>query len=324
MCTAVTYRTKAFYFGRNLDYEHDFHEEVTVTPRNFPLSFRGMGVLENHYAILGMAHVEESYPLYFDAVNERGLGMAALNFIGNARYEPAATGRDNVASFELIPWILGQCGSTAQARELLGKLRITDAAFSPQLPPTQLHWLIADREEALTVEAVKEGLRIYDNPVGVLTNNPPFDEQMSQLREYMRLSPEQTRNRFALGLDLETFRGGMKAMGLPGDLSSQSRFIRGTFVKLNSRSGASEAESVSQFFHILGSVEQQRGCCPVGEGDFGITQYAACCNGDLGIYYYTTYDNHRITGVDMHRENLEGSELVRYPLIREQPLQMQN
>lgn len=324
MCTAVTYRTKDVYFGRTLDYEHDFGENVTIMPRNFPLFFRGMGEMDRHYSIIGMARVEENYPLYFDAVNEKGLAMAGLNFVGNAHYEPTSPGRENVASYELIPWILGQCETVAQARKLLEKIRITDTAFRADMPASQLHWIIADREEAITVEAVMKGLQVYPNSVGVLTNNPPFDQQYFRLNDYMHLSPQKPRNHFAPELVLEPYSRGMGALGLPGDLSSQSRFIRAAFVKMNSRSGESEVESVSQFFHILGSVEQQRGCCEVGEGDFEITQYTSCYNVDQGICYYTTYENQQITAVDLHREELESGELVRYPLIKEQRIRTQN
>lgn len=323
MCTAVTYRTKDLYFGRNLDYEHDFGEEVVVAPRDFPLTFREKGVLVRHFAIIGMARVEDGYPLYFDGVNEKGLGMAGLNFVGNAHYAPSGPGRDNVASFELIPWILAQCETVAQARERLTQIQITDAAFRPDLPPSKLHWIIADREEAITVEAVKEGLRVYPNPVGVLTNDPCFDRQLFRLNDYMQLSPGDPQDRFAPGLELEAYSRGMGALGLPGDLSSQSRFVRAAFVKLNSRSGPSEMEGVSQFFHILGSVEQQRGCCRVGEA-FEITQYTSCCNADRGIYYYTTYEDRQIRAVDMHRVDLESSDLVGYPLIRGQKIRLQN
>lgn len=324
MCTAATYRTKDFYFGRTLDYEHDFGEEVTVTPRNFPFLFREMGEMNRHYAIIGMAHVADNYPLYFDAVNEKGLAMAGLNFVGNACYGKAVPGRENVASFELIPWILGQCGSVAQARELLDRIQITDDAFRPDLLPSQLHWIIADRTCAITVEAVKEGLRVYDNPVGVLTNNPTFDQQLFRLRDFLHLSPENPRNSFAPGMDLEPYSRGMGALGLPGDLSSQSRFVRVAFVKMHSKSGALESESVSQFFHILGSVEQQRGCCDVGDGEFEITQYTSCCNADRGIYYYTTYENSQITAVDMNSCQLESEALIRYPLLRGQQIRKQN
>ncbi|MGN0457065.1 MAG: choloylglycine hydrolase [Acutalibacteraceae bacterium] len=324
MCTAATYKTKDFYFGRTLDYEFSYGDEIVITPRNYPLAFRHTDDMKSHYAMIGMACSAGDYPLYYDAVNEKGLGIAGLNFVGNAHYCDCVQGKDNIAQFELIPWILGRCASVKEARELIANLNITNTPFSDELPLAQLHWIIADRDEAITVESVKEGLRVYDNPVGVLTNNPSFDRQMFALNNYMSLSPKQPRNSFADGLGLEAYSRGMGALGLPGDLSSQSRFVRVAFTKMNSVSGSSENESVSQFFHILGSVDQQRGCCDVGDGKYEITIYTSCCNADKGIYYYTTYENHQITAVDMHKENLDGENPVRYPLITGEQIKMQN
>lgn len=324
MCTAATYKTKDFYFGRTLDYEFSYGEEVTITPRKLPLHFRRMGAMENHYAIIGMAHVVGDYPLYYDAVNEKGLGMAGLNFVGNAVYREAVPDKDNVATFEFIPWILAQCATVKDARGLLENINLTKDAFGENLPPAQLHWMIADREACITVESVADGIQIYDNPVGVLTNNPPFDRQMFHLNNYMHLSAKAPRNLFSEKLPLHIYSRGMGALGLPGDLSSQSRFVRVAFTKMNSVSGTTEAESVSQFFHILGSVEQQRGCCDVGEGKYEITIYTSCCNAEQGIYYYTTYDNHQITAVHMHKEALDTATLIRYPLIVEEQIRIQN
>lgn len=324
MCTAATYTTRDFYFGRTLDYEFSYGENITVTPRNYAFRFRDAGILKSHYAMIGMAHVAGEYPLYYDAVNEKGLGMAGLNFVGNAVYREPAAGRDNVAQFEFIPWILGRCATVREARALLGRLNLTDTAFDAALPVAQLHWIIADRECAITVESVEGGIRVYDNPVGVLTNNPPFDEQMFQLNNYMNLSPRTPENRFSDKLPLRAYSRGMGALGLPGDLSSQSRFVRAAFVKMNSVSGESENESVSQFFHILGAVDQQRGCCELEDGKYEITIFTSCCNADRGIYYYTTYDNHRINGVNMRKEDLDGAALVKYPLIQEEQINMQN
>ena len=279
MCTAATYKTKDFYFGRTLDYEFSYGDDVTVTPRNYVFDFRHEGKLESHYAIVGMAHVADGYPLYYDAVNEKG-----------------------------------QCGSVAQAREYLGRMNLVGTTFNEHFPAAQLHWLIADKEEAVTVECTASGLQVYDNPVGVLTNNPPFEMQMFMLNNYMALSPEQPQNTFSDKVGLKAYSRGMGALGLPGDLSSASRFARVAYTKLNSVSGDGEEESVSQFFHILGSVDQQRGCCKVAEGKYEITIYTSCCNATKGIYYYTTYDNHSINAVDLNREKLDGRELVRYPL----------
>ncbi len=324
MCTAVTYKTKDFYFGRTLDYDFSYGDEVVITPRNYSLSFRNMGIKKTHYAMIGMALVADDYPLYHEAVNEKGLGMAGLNFVGNADFKDEIPGKDNVATFELIPWILSGCATVKEARNLLEKMNLIKEPFSEALPVAQLHFIIADKDEAITVEAVKEGVKIYDNPVGVLTNNPPFMEQMFLLNNYMHLSPKQPENLFSEKLPLHIYSRGMGALGLPGDLSSQSRFVRASFVKMNSLSGDSEEESVSQFFHILGAVDQQRGCCDVGEGNYEITLYTCCCNADKGIYYYTTYDNHQITAVDMYKEDLEGSQLVRYSVIEGEQIKRQN
>ena len=324
MCTAVTYKTKDHYFGRNLDLEYSYMETVTVTPRNYPFAFRKMRRMETHYAMIGMAYVADGYPLYYDATNEKGLSMAGLNFPENADYKPFQDGKDNVSPFELIPWILGRCATVAEARVLLQRINLLNEHFSPELPLSPLHWILSDRECSITLESVKSGIKIYDNPVGVLTNNPTFDYHMYNLSNFMGLSIADPVNSFAPGLVLEPYSRGMGALGLPGDTSSASRFVKAAFVKLNSASGESEAESVSQFFHILKSVEMQRGCVLLRNGKLDLTIYSSCCNTDRGIYYYTTYDNSSITAVDMHRENLDGRELRSYPLQKNQVITFQN
>ena len=293
MCTATTYRSQDFYFGRTFDYEFNYGEEVTVTPRNYPFPLRHQNALTEHYAMIGIAHMAGDYPLYYDAVNEKGLGMAGLNFPGNAVYSKVQTGKDNIAQFEFIPWILGQCANVQEARVLLSHINLVDTPFNEKYPVSPLHWILADKEEAITIESVQEGLKIYDNPVGVLTNNPPFPIQMFRLNDYMSLSSESPTNRFSADLKLKPY-------------------------------GLSESESVSQFFHILGSVDQTRGCCQLDKGEYEITIYTSCCNADRGIYYYTTYENHQITAVDMYRENLDSDSPVHYPLVQGEHILLQN
>ena len=324
MCTAATYKTKDFYFGRTFDYEFSYGEEAVVTPRNYAFEFRKMGVMKSHYALIGAAFVAGDYPLYYEAVNEKGLGMAGLNFEGNADYKEEDPGKDNVAPFEFIPWILGQCETVAQARVLLDKINLIDIPFSEQLPLSPLHWMISDKDESITVESVRKGLRIYDNPVGVMTNNPPFDKQLFSLNNYRHLQVATPENTFAAEVGLDAYSRGMGGMGLPGDLSSQSRFVRVAFTKMNSLSKDDEMSSVSQFFHILESVAQPRGLCDLGNGKYEITIYTSCYNTDKGIMYYNCYDNHQITKVDMHNEDLEGMELARYPLITAEQVLEQN
>ena len=325
MCTAAAFRSKDFYFGRTLDYEFSYGDQVVILPRSYPLHYLEQETQSRHYAMIGMACVMEDTPLFYDAVNEKGLGMAGLNFVGNACYAASpAKGKDNIAVFEFIPWVLGQCATVKEAGALLAKANLVGLPFNEQMPAAQLHWLIADREGAITVESVREGLRIYENPVGVLTNNPPFQYQMFNLNNYMHLAVENRENTFSKDLDLNQYSRGMGGLGLPGDLSSASRFVRVAFTKMNAFSGDSEKESVSQFFHILGSVDQQRGCCEVADGKYEITLYTSCCNATKGIYYYTTYENHQISAVDMHRENLDGDALICYPVIEGEQINYQN
>ena len=318
MCTAITYK---HYFGRNLDLEYSYDESVTITPRFFPFLFRNADVITQHYALIGVAITEENYPLYYDATNEKGLSMAGLNFPGNAIYQPAVNSRHNIAPFELIPWVLSQCANTNEAESLLVNTNIADIPFSKQFPNTPLHWLVADADRSIVVEPLAEGLQIHKNPVGVLTNNPTFDYHMQNLANFLNLTSQCPTNRFSSDLDLKPYSRGMGAIGMPGDLSSASRFVRAAFTKLNSISNAQD--DISQFFHILGSVEQQCGCVRLGE-EYEKTIYSSCCDIRNGIYYYTTYTNHQISKVDMRRTDLDSKILTSDPLRSQESICQQN
>lgn len=326
MCTAATYQSKDFYFGRNLDYEFSYGEQIVILPRKYPLHYRHADSIEEHYAIIGTAFVLENTPLYYDAINEKGLGIAGLNFVGNAAYKDydANCTKDQIAQFEFIPWILSQCASVREVKERLNNLSLLAEPFNSHLPSAQLHWLIADKEACIVVESMSDGLHVYDNPIGVLTNNPPFPYQMFALNNYPGISCHQPSPTFADQLALDSYSRGLGGLGIPGDLSSQSRFVKVAFTKLNSLSLEGELESVSQFFHILDSVAQQKGCCEVEKDKYEITLYSSCYNADKGIYYYTTYDNHQITGIDMHKENLDGTEFIAYPMQTKGEITWQN
>ena len=284
MCTAVYYRNR--YFGRNLDYERSFGEEVVTMPRGFSFPL-GEGEMQTKYAVIGMAHVEDGIPLFYDGMNEKGLAMAGLLFAGNGAYHKPVSGKDNIPSWAFLPWILGQCESMAEAEELLKNLNLTDAPYKETLPPSLLHWMIADREMCLVVETMVDGLHIYENTVGVLTNDPPFPFHLENLNQYLNLTAEEAENRFSDGFSLHPFSRGMGAIGLPGDWSSPSRFVRGAFVRANSI--PPKGEEVSQFFHILGAVEMPRGCVRLGQNLCEMTIYSSCCDLEKGAYFYRLY-----------------------------------
>ena len=314
MCTAITYNSGDFYFGRNLDLEYGYNETITITPRNYPFHFRCVPSMATHFAMIGMATVIDEFPLYYEATNEKGLSMAGLNFPNLAAYLPMNPQKVNVAPFEFIPWVLGQASSIEDVRNLLADLNLVNIPSSSQLPPTPLHWIISDAKASLVIEPMEDGLHIHENPIGVLTNAPPFDYHLYHLRQYMSLSPNVVVSRFSENYEMTPFSGGMDAMGLPGDWSSTSRFVRAAFIKLNSLSDTTEPGNVSQFFHILSAVSMPRGSVRVKDGIPDITRYSCCINASQGIYYYTTYDNCQITALYLHRENLNGIAPISYPL----------
>lgn len=314
MCTAVSFKAKQHYFGRNLDLERGYGEGVVITPRNYPFSFRYVPALDKHYAMIGMAAVVNNYPLYFEATNEKGLSMAGLNFPRNAVYYDYAEGKENVAPFELIPYLLGKCENITDVKETLKYLNVVNCSFSEGLPVSPLHWLISDKEESLTLECTKDGMKVYDNPFGVLTNNPTFDFHVMNMNHYMGLHEGFAQNTVSQKLTLDNFSLGMGALGLPGDFSSSSRFVRAVFVKEKSVCGDSEKESVNQFFHILRSVAMPKGCVLAQNGEYEYTRYSCCCNTQEQVYYYTTYDNSTIRKVELQAVDVEESQLYQYPV----------
>lgn len=151
MCTSMAFVSGDFYFGRNMDLEGSFGEKVVITPRNFPLPLRHGKTLSTHYAMIGMANVVSGYPLYAEGANEKGLCITGLSFSGNAFYpDEAEPSRLPIATFELIPWLLGTCATTAEAKERLMEVQIVSTAFREDIQPAELHWHIADRERSLS------------------------------------------------------------------------------------------------------------------------------------------------------------------------------
>ena len=311
MCTAICYRSNASYFGRNLDLHCGYSESVVITPRNYEIKMRFEKPIKSHYAMLGMATVAENYPLYYEATNEKGLSMAGLNFPENAVYYHFAEEKDNVAPFELIPWILAQCACIDEAKILLNKINLVNIDFSEQLRLSPLHWMLSDKKHSIVVEPLIDGIKIYNDPFEVLTNNPPFEYHYTNVSNYMGLSTGHATSEFDKKIPMKNYSLGMGALGLPGDYSSASRFIRALFVKENSVLEHNEKSNVNQFFHILNSVAMPKGCVKTADG-FEYTRYSSCCNMDRGIYYYTTYDNLEITSINLHDVDLNQQQLHTY------------
>ncbi len=317
MCTALNLLTNDHYFGRNLDIDRSYGEQVVIVPRRMALHFWEQAPVTNHFAMIGMAAVVNRVPLFYDAANEKGLAMAGLNFPGNAYYPPEQDDCDNIPPYELIPWILSSCATVDEALVLLRRINLVNHPFSKEMPLAPLHWIVSDRQKSIVVESMQDKLHIYDAPTQVMTNNPPYPYQQFQLHNYRHLRIDSGDNSFAPHQTLEPYCLGLGALGLPGDNSSMSRFVRAVWASSHSVCDGDENASVSQFFHILSSVEMIRGTCQTDSGTMDVTVYTSCINTDRGRYYYTTYDNRQINCVNLHHADLDAEILFCYPLHTE-------
>lgn len=325
MCTSIAMNTCSFYFGRSMDIDRSFGENVVILPRNYPLHFRHAGTLKHHYAMIGMAALANDYPLYAEAANEKGLCIAGLNFPGNAYYhEDEVKERFNIPVFELIPWILGKCSCVDDAKKLLEKTVITAEPFSKEIQPAELHWHIADKNSSIVLEAMRDGMHIYDDPANVLTNNPPFYFHMENLSQYINLTVDLPESSLCRRTGIKPFGKGVGSFGLPGDFSPASRFVKTAYLLANSVCGDSENESVSQFFHILDAAAVVNGSIEPDGGRQYFTTYSSCINAEKGIYYYKTYYNSQITAINMSNAEIDGEDLIKFPIITKQQINFEN
>lgn len=325
MCTSILYSPKDHYFGRNLDYEISYGQKVVITPRNYEFKFTELPAQKSHYAMIGVADVAENTPLYCDAINEKGLGAAGLSFAGSGEYFSVTKDKKNIASFEFIPYLLATYETVDQVKEGLANANITNVSFEKGLPAAELHWLVGDKTgKSIVVETDEKGLHIYDNPVNAMTNAPLFPEQLTNLANYAAVVPGEPDNNFLPGVDLKMYSRSLGTHHLPGGMDSESRFVKVCFALNHAPKGNDEVENVTNFFHILQAVEQAKGLDQVGPNSYEYTMYTSCMNLDQGILYFNCYDDNRISAVDMHKENLDSSDLVTYDLFKKQEINFVN
>ena len=317
MCTSILYSPKDHYFGRNLDYEIAYGQKVVITPRNYEFKFANLPAEKSHYAMIGVAAVANNTPLYCDAINEKGLGVAGLSFAGQGKYFPVVEDKKNIASFEFISYVLATYETVDQVKENLTNANISDVSFSKNTPASELHWLVGDKTgKSIVVESDEKGVHVYDNPVNALTNAPLFPQQLTNLANYAAVVPGEPNNDFLPGVDLKMYSRSLGTHHLPGGMDSESRFVKVCFALNHAPKDSDEIESVTNFFHILQSVEQVKGMDEVGPNIFEYTMYTSCMNLEKGILYFNCYDDSRISAVDMNKEDLSSSDLIVFDLFK--------
>ena len=281
MCTSVALHLDKFYFGRNLDLEYDFGDGVVFMPRNYPLKLREGKMIARHFAAFGMGIIKDGFPLFAEGANESGVCIAGLNFKGNAHYTKfKLNGRLNLTPFELIPYLLAKCPTARYAKEQLLNINLVDVPFNDDIPNTPLHFHLADKNDSYVIEFTKEGACVYDNPYGTLSNNPPFPFHVHNAELYMHLSSEQP-------IGKEHFTGGVGAIGLPGDYTSPSRFVKAAWlVKMQDKK---KDLSLTDVFSTLFAVAPPRCAVTEHDGNDHFTRYTAVIDTESLVYYYKNH-----------------------------------
>lgn len=316
MCTAM-FMSKAHhnsYFGRTMDFSYPLCPELYFVPKNYQWN----NILEthsicSHYAFMGIG--QNISPVVFaDGVNEMGFAAAALYFPGYAQYDSVSfnySATPSVSAVELVGFLLGQSSSVDEAVSILHSIKIvgTEDPITNSIAP--LHWIMADNSgRCMTIEKTADGLHLTDNPIGVLSNSPDFQWHMTNLRNYMNVSQFQTEEKHWDFLRLTPFGQGNGGLGLPGDYSPPSRFVKTAFQKTHLSLPSGRNEAVSTCFHILDGVSIPKGCVMTHRGTADYTQYTAFIDLNTREYFYKTYENSRIFSVGFPDEKDYGCSMI--------------
>ncbi|MGD9475243.1 MAG: choloylglycine hydrolase family protein [Eubacteriaceae bacterium] len=330
MCTSLTYQTndQHHFLARTMDFAFLFKPEVLVYPKNYGFRlYLTDDILTVKYAFMGFGQrFEDSYDGFADGVNEKGLSCAALYFPGYAYYSnQAIEEKKNIAPYELVPYILSQCDSIDSVIALMKNTNLVSEPFKKLdfLPP--LHFIISDQfGRCIVIEPRESGLEILENSIGIMTNSPPFDWHITNINNFIGIHPTQNEGLNLSGVTFKPFSQGFGTIGLPGDFTSPSRFVKTVFSKFSSTPCNLYTDGMSTIFHILDGVSLIKGSVVTEEQDLEFTQYTACYDLTTQTLYYKTYSNSQINAVSLSPENVNSTSVSAYPVSMEQSVLFQN
>ena len=308
MCTCINVFSRSNLFGRTLDIEYSFNEQIILVPRNFPITFKKEKAINTHLGIYGIGTVIDNYPLFSDCSNEKGLSFASLNFVNNAYFNKANKVDINLTNYELPLYLLSKCKNLKEVKLLLKKINIIDIPINKKTPTSELHFMMSYKNQSIVIEVTKEGLSVYDNPYHVLTNNPPFTYHKYNLFLYSSLSNKESSKSFFIP-PKEAFSNGLGGINLPGDYSSPSRFIRAFFIK----EIMEDKDDINTFFKCLDNVSLIKGVVNTSLGN-EYTLYTSCYDVKKLTLYYKTYDDNIISNIKFSKNDFNKNNLITYPM----------
>ena len=327
MCTALTLITKDRHhlFGRTLDVTRSYGQSVHIVPRNFNwINMVNQEILTSIYACVGMGIIINNQPCFFDALNEKGLAGAALNFKSYAKFKDSPSpGKNNISASSFLYWALSNFSTVKELRLALKNLVLTNTPITPDLPVAKLHWIFTDLTGgSIVIESMTDGLHIYNNPVGVLTNDPPFSWHLTNLAQYVTLKTETPPPIQMINLLVHPFGQGLGRFGIPGDGSTISRFVRAVFYKNATIDAQDEESGITAFFNLLSQVMIMKGSEESEAGTMDYTAYQSVMCLETGIYYYINYRNQRITAIKL--SDLNAKNIISFPYHEKQDILFEN
>jgi choloylglycine hydrolase len=318
-------------YGRTQEWSmFDFKTQATVYPQG--KSFRAKtpegrnGVSWNaKYGFLSFLLLDS---VTGDGMNEKGLAAGSFyheGFAEYAEYDPALAEK-SMAPTNVVNYILSNFATIEEVRKGLQKVRVVPVKNPAigKVPP--VHFFVADPSgKSLVIEYRGGTPKIYDNPVGVITNNPTFDWHLQNLRNYGYLKAESYKPKNWGNLKISPLSGGSGLLGLPGDFTSPSRFVRALVLREVSNPTSGGQETVEHFFRVMDSFNAPS---KLGEGQTkqdlkknplpSNTQYTVAYNTtDLTTYYHTTW-NRQIRKIDLNEIDFTKSEVRKIPLDEKQ------
>ncbi|GAA0077764.1 choloylglycine hydrolase [Clostridium sp. CTA-5] len=329
MCTSVTLETKDkhHFLGRTMDFAMDFNQSINIIPRNYKwTNIINKKVLKTKYGMVGMSVVIDKNPILADGVNEKGLMCATLYLPGFAEYSNIRLEEKNgIAPHDFVLWVLSNFKTLEELKNALSNIDIIDTELSLLKLTPPLHWIVSDKTgKSIVVERTKNGIEVFDNPIGVMTNSPDFQWHLTNLRQYIGLRAKQFSPVTWSDIDLSAFSQGSGTFGLPGDFTPPSRFIRAAYLKSNLTQIDNELQGVSGVFHILSNCEVPKGAVVTLENTEDISIYTSAMCSESCTYYYHTYDNRQVSAIHLLNENLDMLEIKNYPFRREQIINNEN
>ncbi|WP_041137964.1 linear amide C-N hydrolase [Beduini massiliensis] len=305
MCTAIHVKTgfDSIFLGRTMDFSYPLDPHLYVVSKGYEWTNQlNTHTIKTNYTFMGIGQ-DISPVIFADGVNEMGFGIAVLYFPGYAVYDPIDR-QDHqtlsITALEVTKFLLSTCASVEQAAEILRTVRIVGLEDPVTQSVAPLHWIMADKlGKCSVIEKTKQGLQIMDNPIGVLANSPDFLWHMTNLRNYMNVTPTQMEAIKWNSFSLTPFGQGAGTFGLPGDYTPPSRFVRAAFQKSHVNYSNNPKEAVIACFHVMETVSIPKGVVMTKRQTSDYTQYTAFMDLTTSQYFFKTYDNSEIVSVQM-------------------------